>query len=213
MTDLTLRALGAKPVPYAAVPTLNIELAIEETTGASIESLALRCQLRIEPQRRTYSQAEEQSLVELFGESPRWGDTLKPFLWTHVSTVVPRFTGFVRVELPVACTYDFEVAAAKYLHALQDGEVPLVLLFSGSVFARGANGLEVTPLPWNKESTFRMPIAAWRELMNLYYPGTGWLRLERGTLDGLLRFKARRALPTFDQALLALLRTAGEEIA
>ncbi len=213
MTDLTLRALGARPVPYAAVPTLGIELAIDEKDGGVVESIALRCQLRIEPQRRTYSHAEEEKLLELFGETPRWGDTLKPFLWTHVSTVVPAFTGSARVELPVTCTYDFEVAAAKYLHALEGGEMPVVLLFSGTIFARTEKGIEVTPLPWNKESSFRLPVAVWRELMDLYYPGTGWLRLERDTLDAVARFKARRALPTFDQALLALLRTAGEEIA
>jgi hypothetical protein len=204
--DIDLRAVGAKAVAHAAVPTLLFELDLAEKSERSIESIALRCQLRIEPQRRTYSRAEEQKLLDLFGETPRWGDTQKPFLWTHASTLVGAFRGKTRVELPVSCTYDLEVAAAKYLHALDaNGEIPLILLFSGTVFARGDSGLEALPLPWHKESSLRLPVATWRELMNLYYPGTGFLRLGRDTLDALSRFKATRAIPTFDRAILELL--------
>jgi hypothetical protein len=204
--DIDLRAVGAKAVAHAAVPTLQFELEVEERSQQSIESIALRCQLRIEPQRRAYSRAEEQKLLDLFGETPRWGDTQKPFLWTHASTLVGAFRGKTRVELPVTCTYDLEVAASKYLHALEPGgEIPLVLLFSGTVFARGDAGLEALPLPWHKEASLRLPVATWRELMDLYYPGTGWLRLGRDTLDALGHFKATRAIPTYDRAILALL--------
>ena len=77
--------------------------------------------MKIEPQRRHYDDAEEARLYELFGETPRWGDTLRPFLWTHVSAIVPGFDGATEIDLPIVCTYDFEVAAAKYLHALDDG--------------------------------------------------------------------------------------------
>ena len=38
----------------------------------------------------------------------------------------PASPASTEVDLPVTCTYDFEVAAAKYLHALDDGEIPLV---------------------------------------------------------------------------------------
>ena len=37
---------------------------------------------------RRYEPDEQARLVELFGETPRWGDTLRPFLWTHVGTTV-----------------------------------------------------------------------------------------------------------------------------
>jgi hypothetical protein len=137
MTELGIRAIGARTEPHAAVPTLLFDLALEETTGQLVESIALRCQIRIEPHRRRYSPEEQHSLLELFGETPRWGDTLKPFLWTHASTIVPRFSGSTRAELPVTCTYDFEVAASKYLHALEGGEIPTLLLFSGTVFVQG----------------------------------------------------------------------------
>ena len=56
-----------------------------------------------------------------------------------VSLMVPSFTGSCELDLPVPCTYDFEVAASKYLHALGDGEVPLLLLFSRAESARALN--------------------------------------------------------------------------
>ncbi len=205
MSDVDFFVLGVEPDPYAAAPTLLFKLKLTETTGARVHTIALRCQLRIEPQRRLYSPAEEERLLAMFGESPRWGDTHKPILWTHASTMVAGFTGAGEVELPVPCTYDFEVSAAKYLHALDDGDVPLVLLFNGTVFS----GAGVEPVPWHKECHFKMPAAVWRQLMDLYFPNSGWIRLRRETLDALERFKTERALPTWEQALEALLKEAG----
>ena len=205
MTDLGFEVVGAAPDPYAAAPTLLFRLRIRETTGRAVHSVALRCQIRIEPQKRRYSPAEEERLLALFGETPRWGDTLKPFLWTHASTMVAGFSGTTEVDLPVPCTYDFDVAGAKYLHALGEGEVPLVLLFNGTVFS--SDGVE--PVPWHKEASFRMPAGVWRRLMDLYFPGRAWIRLRRETLDDLERFKASRALPTWEQAIEVLLKEAG----
>lgn len=205
MSDIDFTVLGAAPDPYAAAPTLLFKLGLTETTGTRVHSLALRAQLRIEPQKRRYSPDEEERLLAIFGETPRWGDTLKPFLWTHASTMVAGFSGETEVDLPVACTYDFEVAAAKYLHALGDGEVPLVLMFNGTIFSSGG----VEPVPWHKESTFRMPARVWRQLMDLYFPDSGWIRLRRDTMDDLERYKAERALATWEQAIEALLKEAG----
>ncbi len=204
MSDVDFVVLGVEPDPYAAAPTLNFKLGLTETSGARVHTIALRCQFRIEPQKRLYSPAEEERLLAMFGESPRWGDTLKPFLWTHASTMVAGFTASTEVELPVPCTYDFEVAAAKYLHALDDGDVPLVLLFNGTVFS----GAGVEPVPWHKECHFKMPAAVWRRLMDLYFPNSGWIRLSREALDNLERFKTDRALPTWEQAIEALLKEA-----
>src|SRR6202035_584559 len=125
--------LGSRAEPHAAVPTIMLRLRAEEADGFTIHALALRCQIRIEPQRRRYSASEQERLYELFGETPQWGDSLRPFLWTHVSTTLGRFDGATEFELPVECTYDFDVAGSKYLHGLADGEIPLVLLFSGTV--------------------------------------------------------------------------------
>ena len=55
MTDLVFDATDAQPDRYAAVPTLLVKLRISETTGAQVHAIALRCQIRIEPQRRRYS--------------------------------------------------------------------------------------------------------------------------------------------------------------
>ncbi|HZQ85244.1 MAG TPA: DUF6084 family protein [Acidimicrobiales bacterium] len=210
MTDLQFAVVDARAERYAAVPTITLGLRVTDPGGARVDAVALRCQINIEPQRRRYTSDEEERLVELFGEAPRWGDTLRPFLWTHVTTTVPRFTGSVDVELPVTCTYDMDVAAAKYLHGLDDGEVPLALMFSGTVFTAGERGLTATPVPWHADAGYRLPVATWREVMDLYFPGSGWLRLPRETIDALQRFKAARALPTWEQAIETLLKEAGE---
>ncbi len=213
MSAIDFRVVDVRPTPYAAVPTLVATLRTSAPAGESIHAIALRCQIRIEPQRRRYAAGEQAHLVELFGETPRWGDTLKPFLWTHVTAMVPKFTGATDVELAIPCTYDFEVVAAKYLHALTDGDVPLLFLFNGTVFAQGDAGLRVTQLSWDCEARWPLPVRVWRELMDRYFPNSGWLRLGREALDALVRYKARHALATWDDVVHALLRESGEEAA
>jgi Family of unknown function (DUF6084) len=144
-------------------------------------------------------------LTDLFGTSERYGATLKPFLWTHATTMVQGFEGTTEVDLPVACTYDFDVSATKYLHALRAGEVPLVLLFSGTVFTRGASGFAVEQMSWSLEASCRMPVSTWRQLMDHYFPGGGWIRLERETIDALAQYKSGRGLTSFDDAIVELL--------
>ena len=140
MTDLGFEVVDARTEPHAAVPTIMFRIRAEEADGRRVHAAALRCQIRIEPQRRRYSEREEEKLYELFGETPQWGNSLRPFLWTHVSTTIGGFDGATEFDLPVECTYDFEVAGAKYLHALGDGDIPLILLFSGTVFTQGESG-------------------------------------------------------------------------
>jgi hypothetical protein len=65
-------------------------------------------------------------------------------------------------------------------------------------------------LSWASEAHYRLPVRVWRDLMNLYYPNSGWLRLQRETLDALMRFKAQRALPTWDGVMEALLSVSGK---
>ena len=106
-----------------------------------MHAIALRCQVRIEPLRRGYSDEEAAGLLDLFGPRERWATTQHTFLWLHTTAMVQGFTGATQVDLPLECTYDFEVAASKYLHALRDGTVPLLFLFSGTVFSKGSAGL------------------------------------------------------------------------
>jgi hypothetical protein len=124
---------------------------------------------------------------------------------------VPPFTRSTLVEMPLTCTYDFDVAAAKYFHALGDGDVPLEFLFSGSVFYSAEAGLQTARIPWDKEARFRLPVRLWKEMMEHYFPGTTWLRLRLDTFDRLYSYKAGRALTTWDDAIEALLGAAEHE--
>lgn len=205
MTDLAFEVLDVRPQEHAASPHLLFRLRIAETSGAVVHAIALRCQLRIEPQRRPYDAAEQEGLTDLFGTSDRYGSTLKPFLWTHATAMVQGFTGSTEVDLPVACTYDFDISATKYLHALRGGDVPLVLLFSGTVFTRGATGFAVEQLSWSLEASCRLPVSGWRRLMDLYFPGGGWIRLDREAIDALARFRSARGLTSWEQTVAELL--------
>jgi len=209
MSELTIEVIDARAEPYAAVPTLLLRLAITEPSGDPVHAIALRTQIQIEPQRRRYTKDEEARLLELFGEQPQWGESLRPFLWTHASTMLTGFTGRTEVDLPVTCSYDFEVAAAKYLHSLSDGEIPLALLFSGTVFARRDGVVSVQPVAWHVEANYRLPVKVWRDLMDLYFPNSGWIRLRRETIDALTRYKAERAIPSWEDTFELLLKEAG----
>jgi hypothetical protein len=211
VNNLTFEVVDARPEAHAAVPTIVLRMGVIKTDGGTVHALALRGQIRIEPQRRRYQPEEEERLYELFGDIPQWGQSLRPFLWTHVATTVGGFTGSTEFDLPVECSYDFEVAGAKYLHALAGGEIPLIVLFSGTVFTPGERGFAAEPISWNSEATYRMPVAIWRGVMDLYFPNSGWLRLSRDTLDRLQRFKSSQALPSWDQAFELLLKRAGED--
>jgi hypothetical protein len=211
MARLTFDCVDAHAEPYAAAPTLTFRLHIAETTGAAIHAIALRCQIRIEPARRRYSPDEADRLSDLFGDVSRWADTLKPVQFTMAATTVPGFTSAVDVDLPVPCTYDLEIAATRYFYALQDGTVPLLLLFSGTVFGKNdTGGLAVEQVPWSAECTYRLPLSVWRDMVDRYFPGSAWLRLDRDVVDALARFKSREALPTWGAAITALLAAQNE---
>ncbi len=203
--------VNAEPERYGAAPTLLFKLRISETSGESIHAIALRCQIRIQPHLRRYSPEEEEGMLDLFGDRGRWGDTLKPLQFANVSLMVPGFRGSTEIDVPVPCTYDFEVSAAKYFHSLTDGEIPLLLLFSGTVFEKGETGFSVSQVPWHKEASYRLPVAAWRQVMDLYFPESAWIRMRRDTLDALQAFKSRAVLPTWDDTLHALLKKAGQD--
>jgi Family of unknown function (DUF6084) len=205
MSELAFAVIDIAPEPYAAAPMLTAKVRIEEATGATVHAMALRGQVRIDPQRRPYGEAEAEGLGDLFGERHRWPTTLRPFLWMHTSAMVRGFQGAIDVELPLACTYDFEVAAAKYLHAVRDGDIPLSLMFSGTVFTRGATDFQVEQIPWHSDIEYRMPATVWHQAMDTFFPDAAWIRVPRSTLDALQRFKSHRGLPTWEEAFAAML--------
>jgi hypothetical protein len=211
MTEVSIQVLDVLPEPFAVAPHLLFRLRLSESSGAVVHALALRAQIMVHPQRRPYGDAERAGLVDLFGGSERWSQTLKPFLWAHASTLVQGFQGVQEVDLPVPCTYDFEVTASKYLQALREGEVPLELLFGGTVFTRAGAGLSVEQLPWSLQASYRMPVATWRALMDQWFPGSGWIRLDREALDALVRYRSARGLTSWEQTVTALLE--GQEVA
>jgi hypothetical protein len=210
MADLTIDCVDVHPERYGTSPTMIFRLRITENSATPIHAIALRVQIRIEPQRRRYSPGEAELLMSLFGEPSRWAETLKPMQFTTVSAMVPSFTGSTEIDIPVPCSYDLEVAAGKYFHALAEGIVPFVLLFSGTAFSKGQQGFWVDQVPWHLESDYRMPVESWQQMMDLYFPNEGWIRLRRDTLDALMRYKAKHAIPSWDAAMEKLLAEAGE---
>lgn len=208
MPNLNFQVEGGEAVTFAASPLLAFKLRITNANAHEpIQTIALRCQIQIEATRRRYSAQEQERLRDLFGEPERWSQTLRAMLWTHASVIVTPFTGSTVVDLPVPCTFDFNVAATKYFAGLEDGEIPLILMFSGTVFYEADDGaLQATQISWDKEAKYRLPVQVWNEMMNHYYPNTAWLNLRRDVFDSLHRYKMRRGLPTWEQALENLLK-------
>jgi hypothetical protein len=211
--DLDFAVEGAEVLEFAAVPSLLFKLRIENLQQEPIRSVALNTQIRIAATRRHYATAEQERLLEVFGEPSRWKDTLRSLLWTHTVLQVSPFSGSTVVEMPVPCTYDLEVVWAKYFYALEGGEVPLEFLFSGTVFYAGEGGrLQVERISWDKEAEFRLPVRLWKEMMEHYFPNTTWIRLRRDAFEGLYDYKIRNGFPTWEAAVEALLRASEQEV-
>ncbi len=210
MTELAFDCTGARADKYAAYPSMFFTLRVSETTGHRVEAIALRCQIRIEPARRRYTDEEAERLNDLFGDTQRWADTLKPVQFINVSIMVPGFTGSTDVDLPVPLTYDMEIGATRYFAGLDGGEVPLLLLFSGTVFSTADGKMSVTQVPWSKEASYRLPVSVWREAIDAHFPNTAWIKLSMLTFDDLVTFKNAKGLATWDATILALLSEAAD---
>jgi hypothetical protein len=210
--DLSFEIEGAEVTPFAVSPLLTFRLRVTNAPAEEVvHNVVLRCQIQIESTRRKYQAWEEARLRDLFGEPDRWGQTLRSLLWTHASTVVPTFAGETVAEVPVPCTYDFNLAITKYFYALEQGEIPLNFLFSGSVFYQDGEALQVAPISWAKEARFRLPVATWRQLMATYYPNLAWLQLRQDVFDRLYRYKVRHGIPTWEQVVERILTVVDEE--
>lgn len=203
--DLDFACLGVEPDRYAAGPTVVFRMRVRERSGLRVHALALRCQVRIEPLRRRYSDGEGAAVVDLFGERARWGQTMKPLQLAFLSDTVPGFVGEREFELRMPCSYDVDVAGHKYLTALEEGEVPLLMLFSGTVFSGEGGTWQVLPVPWHLETSVRMPVSAWRAAMDVQFPGQAWLRLGRPTYQRLASYRSRHGLVGWDEAVDRLL--------
>jgi hypothetical protein len=211
MSELVFDCVGASADRYAVVPSMVLRLKVTDPDAGRVEAIALRCQIRIEPHRRRYSAGEAERLTDLFGDTDRWAETLKPLQLVTLSAMVPGFTGSTIVELSLPCSYDLEIASTKYFSALEDGVIPLLMLFSGTVFISRDGRLQVRQVSWSSETSYQLPVKVFREMVDLHFPNSAWFRVRRETMDALQRFKSRHALPTWDSALTALLDRSKEK--
>lgn len=208
---LRFACTGARPEPFAAGPSLLFDLRITEEEGRRVHAVALRTQIRIEPRGRGYSPAESAKLVDLFGEPSRWGETLNPLQLATVGSTIGSFTGETTTPVTVPLTYDLDIAATKYFHGLAGGEVPLLLLFSGTVFYAGPTGVQVGLVSWHEEAPYRLPVATWRAAMDEHHPGSAWVRVSTATLDALSAYRSQHVIPNWDDTVERLLKEAGHE--
>ena len=216
MVDLTFAIEGAEVDRYAAAPALLFKLCvINETPDVGVENVLLHCQIRIEAARRTYALEDRERLVELFGETHRWKETLQSMLWTHTNVQVSAFEGQRVVELPVPCSFDFNVVATKYFFGLEGGEVLAGVnlvqwhsLLIGTQMVPGAWNL----ISWSKEEPTG-PGADLAGVMDFYYPQTAWLRIDGGSSDEIYHCRKRRydGFSGWDETLRALLTRQREE--
>jgi hypothetical protein len=213
MPDLNFQITGVEAAARGLVPLMHFKLQISAgNPNDSVQGLLLSAQIQIQSPQRPYNPSEKERLVDLFGTPERWGQTLRNRLWTHANCTVGAFTGTTETTLSVPCTFDLNVAATKYFYALEDGEVPLLFLFSGSLFYLSAEGrLQVERISWNKECAYRMPVKRWKELMEEHYPNCGWLYLKRDVFARLYEYRRRRGFATWEQTVESLLEWQKEQ--
>jgi hypothetical protein len=208
LPELSFGIEGAEALAYAAVPMIALRLRISSTPeDQAVHTIVLRCQVQIDPAKRRYSSHEQTRLHDLYGEPSRWAQTVKPLHWMNLSVTVPSFAGATTLSLELPCSFDFNLAATKYFHALGSGEIPVKVMFSGTVFYAEADGrLQATQIPWDREASYRLPVEVWKEMMDAYYPNAAWLCLQRDVFEKLLDYKVRNGIPTFERALEELLQ-------
>lgn len=205
MAELSFAVVDARAERYAVSPSITLQIRVSESSGVPVHAIALRAQVQIEPQRRRYDAGESAELRDLFGGPERYGDTLRSLLWCHAVQTVVAFEGATAFSLTLPCSYDFDVAANKYLSALDGGEIPLFLAFSGTVFVRGANGgVAAERVSWTCEARYRLPVAVYRAAMDAFFPNSAWIRVDRDTFDALNRFKIAGGFPTWEAAFAHL---------
>jgi Family of unknown function (DUF6084) len=207
---LGFEVTGVRAIEHAVAPTLAFTLGVEERSGREVFTAALTFQIQIEPAKRVHQPSERERLVELFGD--RWGNGAQRMHWTTESALLPAFSERTTLEVEVLCNYDLELAATKYFHSVEDGQIPLTFHVNGSVYYPGDDGrLQIVQIPWDTVADYTMDVEVWKRMIDSYYPDRGWIPLERETLEALRRERARRGLPTFDATMAKLLEDAADD--
>jgi len=192
--------------PYAASPTIDFDVHVTEPTGRQVYVIALTAQIMIEPARRQYDGEARERLVELFGPPERWASTTRSLVWHRADVIVPAFTGSTTFTIPIPCSFDLELAAAKYFYAVPGGNVPIAFNFNGTIHYRADDGrLQMSLVPWSCSAGFEFPAEVWSDVMAYHYPHAKWIAIHDDTLQALQRVKAARGAPTMDSAVAGLL--------
>ncbi|GAA2250763.1 DUF6084 family protein [Actinomadura sp. NPDC048955] len=207
--ELGLDLLGIEPEAFAATPTLSLRIGLRRLDGGPVQCVLLTTTVTIAAARRGYDDAERDRLAGVFGPPEMWDRSLRGLTWARVGATVPTFRGAAEATLSLPCGHDMQVAADRYLHALGGGDVPLDLVFNGTVFYPGEDGaLRTGQIPWQHEATGDLPLQVWRDLMGRYYGTARWLRLDDDCFGRLSAYRARRAHSSFDDTVDELLRHA-----
>jgi Family of unknown function (DUF6084) len=216
MPELRFEIDHAEPLRYALAPILALTLTLSnQRASEQIQSIMLQYQVWIEPAGRQYDPEAQALLLDLFGEPDRWSRTVRSLLWTRGTVLIPPFAGHGSAQLDVPCTYDLNVAVAKYFHALKEGTVPLRVMFSGTVFYMPEDeeegSIQVGQIPLETEASYRLSVRTWKDMMDHYYPSSRWLCLANDTFDQLYRFKVQQGLATWERVVERLLLAGVQE--
>lgn len=163
MPELQFKVERANALAICGKAAVSLALRISNGEQEQVHSIALTVQLQIEPARRRYSDAEKRALTDLFGEPARWGTTVRPLFWTTINAAVPGFAGTTCFDLRIPYDFASDIAAAKYFRAIEQGDVPITLLFSGRLHYLSAGSLLMAPISWSQEATCRIPEQVWKQ--------------------------------------------------
>ena len=211
MPNLAFHITAAQAAKATVTPTLRFQLQVTNVpVDELIQAIHLSVQIQIQSPQRGYSEREREQLVEVFGPPEAWGQTLRNRLWTQCHATVGPFRGRTEETLAVVCTPDLNGPAARYFHALEEGEVPLLFLFSGSIFYQAAGQLQVSPVSWNADCAYRLPANTWHALMRQHYADTSWLALRRDLFERLYAHKRKHSFLTWEETLDQLLKASVE---
>jgi hypothetical protein len=196
VSKLEFEMIDAVPEAHPATPALRLRLRVR-VDGPAIDAIALRVRVQIEPWRRRHMQSEEALLTDL--------SLSTPLQWSQTAAALAGFERETAFEVPVPCTYDLQVAADKYLTALEDGSIPVRLFFNGTIFRGAPNGFNVEMLPWDLECAGEVGVEAWQRALDACFSGQAWIRVDRGTYDALRRYRSAHRNASWDETMNALL--------
>lgn len=187
----------------SAAPAIRLRVDVL-APGVKIEALLLRARVQIEPWRRAYDANEKELLREL--------SAAQPLQWIDVAVTVNAFSEQTTFEIPMSCTYDMQVAATKYLTAIDGGAIPVRVFFNGTAFSAAESGFSAAMLSWDSDCEAFVPIDVWHEAMDACFAGQAWLRVDRSVFDALARYRVHRGFADWDQALEHLLQVHEKKI-